>query len=530
MATCDILTISEIHPGGFVPGGFAFVEHRPYEIVSVAGVPYVISIPTDTGLSRNRGPYVYTDDGAAWVDMSGELKVGGASRNVTSPSLATDQTNLYAAWFERDANSPALGTGLVHIKKWDTATWAELGTGLMAVAGDISDQVKVAAAPPSGGYDGHPFVAWIEYDGGGIPGVYVYEWTGAAWAAVGAQPVGPPPCDQAIEAAALALIVSTDGNPAIVYTDQDGLGSCVGDNLVIEAWDGAAWVETLIPTSDTTFFGTLTTPTANGVTARAVGTSLVWTVNIDVGGGGGTDIFAGTINWDGSASAPYPAVGGMVQYPNTVPQPDGGGQQGYPSPFDVTTAALGEVVSASAFADGLVQDTVRMVGVASGTWQSAGPAWPPFSEADIITGAGSTLTATLLGTNDVFYWAISYKDRLDADATLRVYLLTYVPCTTTPTPASQADVPGLDVCGIEISNPARAFSYLQNGLGGTGWRFGTDCIPSVFFEPDGTPLTFTDVAGNDGGSPAPWFDPDHPDSEEFLGLLLTRLDGFDSTV
>lgn len=105
------------------------------------------------------------------------------------------------------------------------------------------------------------------------------------------------------------------------------------------------------------------------------------------------------------------------------------------------------------------------------------------------------------------------------------------PPTPTPTPTGEADVPSLDVCGIEVSNPARAWSYLKNGLGGTHWKFGDDCIPAVYFE-DGSSegITFTDVAGSDGGSPAPWYDPGHPDSEEFLGLLLTSVDGFDSTV
>jgi hypothetical protein len=118
-----------------------------------------------------------------------------------------------------------------------------------------------------------------------------------------------------------------------------------------------------------------------------------------------------------------------------------------------------------------------------------------------------------------------------ATASTACFTESVTPPPPTPSTAEPADVPSLDVCGVEISNPARAFSYLENGLGGPNWRTRAGCIPTIYFD-DGSsePLVFTDVAGSDGGSPAPWYDPAHPDSEEFLGVLLTSLDGFDSTV
>lgn len=93
--------------------------------------------------------------------------------------------------------------------------------------------------------------------------------------------------------------------------------------------------------------------------------------------------------------------------------------------------------------------------------------------------------------------------------------------------------------GQEIANEARTISYLANrqtptnpdGVPGVSdrWRVNiTPCCPC--------PVLFTDSAGGvleylrpdlDG---APWYDPDVPASAEFLGLLVTGIDGLESVV
>lgn len=80
--------------------------------------------------------------------------------------------------------------------------------------------------------------------------------------------------------------------------------------------------------------------------------------------------------------------------------------------------------------------------------------------------------------------------------------------------------------GIEIANAARTIRYLERGLGGTTWKVS---------EPTATvmPLLYRLAGLSDFVSPAldpaPWYDPDHPESAEFLGIVLQRPLSFDST-
>lgn len=95
----------------------------------------------------------------------------------------------------------------------------------------------------------------------------------------------------------------------------------------------------------------------------------------------------------------------------------------------------------------------------------------------------------------------------------------------------QGPLPYLSVAGLEVANGARTIEYLRNGLGNTGqghWVLGDGQMCGVMYR-DGsgcTPQTFVSPAAD----PAPWYDPDEPGSASFLGLMLTSIEGYDSTV
>jgi hypothetical protein len=100
--------------------------------------------------------------------------------------------------------------------------------------------------------------------------------------------------------------------------------------------------------------------------------------------------------------------------------------------------------------------------------------------------------------------------------------------------------------GQEIANEGRTIAYLANretplnpsGVPGVSdrWRVNmTPCCPCpvLFTDSDGNATPYlrpdiTDITG--GGDPAPWYDPELPASAEFLGLLVTSIEGLDSVV
>lgn len=114
-------------------------------------------------------------------------------------------------------------------------------------------------------------------------------------------------------------------------------------------------------------------------------------------------------------------------------------------------------------------------------------------------------------------------------------------------------LPFLNVSGIEIANAARTVSYLRNGLGNTlqgHWELGGGDLCSVLYRLGGEEqfagqyfggLYFGEYASESTASPplpfvspavdaAPWYDPDEPGSETFLGLILLKIEGYDSTI
>ncbi|KUN37667.1 hypothetical protein AQJ30_15395 [Streptomyces longwoodensis] len=82
------------------------------------------------------------------------------------------------------------------------------------------------------------------------------------------------------------------------------------------------------------------------------------------------------------------------------------------------------------------------------------------------------------------------------------------------------------VGGVEVVNHARLRQYLQtvgSPLDSGSEICSCEALTAAVLDPDGLPYTTPD----DPDTPAPWWDPDAPESDEFAGVLLLSVDGVD---
>jgi hypothetical protein len=92
-------------------------------------------------------------DGATWVELGGSLVVDGESQQ-DHHALAIDRTGRWiAAWFE---TAPGVDTSGLHAKRWDGVDWQSLGATLNG-----EDEWADAWAPAiAAGNDGQVLIAW----------------------------------------------------------------------------------------------------------------------------------------------------------------------------------------------------------------------------------------------------------------------------------------------------------------------------------------------------------------------------------
>jgi hypothetical protein len=119
--------------------------------------------------------------------------------------------------------------------------------------------------------------------------------------------------------------------------------------------------------------------------------------------------------------------------------------------------------------------------------------------------------------------------------------VTFVPDPPEPAPRCaqrQGPLGWLVLDGLEIGNEARVVDYLSNRFSAanptgipnisSSWKLsGCDCVcDSLRSDDDGNPLTFATPETD----AAPWYSADVPASAEFLGVMITEIDGLDSLV
>jgi hypothetical protein len=207
------------------------------------GVPQDNSLDSDSAgnpivswsesiFSVNNGSYsVYIKrwNGSSWVSVGGVLDVN-PNENAYLPSLAVDSSGKpTVSWWEYDGNSYN-----VHVKRYLTNTWLDLG-GALNVQAEL-DFYGSAIARKS---NNNPVVAWGEYDGSS-KNVYVKEWTGSSWKALG------DALDRTLgnDAFNPSIAVRSDNRPTVAFEEA-------GD-VFVRMWNGNSWVNVSNRALDTT--------------------------------------------------------------------------------------------------------------------------------------------------------------------------------------------------------------------------------------------------------------------------------------
>jgi hypothetical protein len=146
-------------------------------MTSVGAQPYVAW--TERSQTGNAQLFVKTWNGSGWVNVgSGDLNKSSAGW-AFRPRLATDGSKVYASWEE--AVTPTTTTpgqpSRVFVAEWTGSSWLALGNTALNV-----DLVNGTAAHNSiAVVEGSPVVMWSESQTGQLQQIYAKRWNGAGW-------------------------------------------------------------------------------------------------------------------------------------------------------------------------------------------------------------------------------------------------------------------------------------------------------------------------------------------------------------
>lgn len=326
-------------------------------VTVMAGIPYVAFVERTDGSTRTSNSnqalklYVRQCSGGTWSTVgSGYLNrdqtYGWASR----AEITNDGTNLYVTWHEQGNDQPWVAQATpypawggsfaqkpkVFVSQWNGSAWTALGGALNA------DPANGAATHPSiAMLNGQPVVQWGETNLGNLRQVYVKRWNGADWA--GLSPT--------------ALTLANGSLP----------GATVG---AVYSQDITSWASGGTPPYNNWAVASGSLPTGCSLNSSGV-------ISGTVGGAPGTSTF--TLRVSDSAGSPATATSGTISLtvnapPDiTTPSPLPNGTVGalYNQTLTSTdgTAPVTWDLSAGSLPQGL---TLSLAGIMSGTPTQAG--------------------------------------------------------------------------------------------------------------------------------------------------------------
>jgi hypothetical protein len=199
-------------------------SYEPDIALGKTGNP-VVAWEEDTA-TNGRHVYVKRWNGATWIQLGATLK-STTSKSAQNPSIAIDTAgNPVVALFE-DTGVGTAYNHTIYVKRWNGTSWLQLGSAL-----DIN--LAKGAYYPSLALDssGNPIVAWEEYDGNNS-NIYVKRWNGSAWVQMG----GALDVTLADPANSPSLEVDSSGKPVVTW--QEGFSTQM--KVYVKRWTGTTW-------------------------------------------------------------------------------------------------------------------------------------------------------------------------------------------------------------------------------------------------------------------------------------------------
>lgn len=228
---------------------------HPSLAIGPDGAPVIVWYDESGG---NEEIYLRRWNGVAWVELGGSASGGGISDTVgvsLNPSLAIDLDGMpVVAW-----NDYTSGDVEIYVRRWNGSSWVELGAG-SASGGGISNNDGDSHNPSLViGPDGAPAVAWEDNSSGNYE-IYLRRWDGATWVELGAGSAsGGGISNNDGGSSNPSLAIGPDGMPAVAWDSLsedtithhytrlwkgvNWVGPDRNYEIYVRRWNGAAWVE-----------------------------------------------------------------------------------------------------------------------------------------------------------------------------------------------------------------------------------------------------------------------------------------------
>jgi hypothetical protein len=190
--------------------------------------------------------YVKRWNGTTWEivgsdGVAGELNLDN-TQHAENPTISYDTTNnvLDCAWREYDTGS---GQYKVYAKRWDGASWTQLGGALNNVAGQNVQYPVLAHRRGTGPIV--PYVAWAErhdtWDGASETyQVFCREWSGAAWSSIIGGSAINNEYDHYYRVRYIDLGFDQE-KPIVIYAEDTDRDNGTNFDILVKKWNGSNW-------------------------------------------------------------------------------------------------------------------------------------------------------------------------------------------------------------------------------------------------------------------------------------------------
>jgi hypothetical protein len=186
--------------------------------------------------------YIKQWTGSAWT-LVGTNPLSNTANHASNPSLSLINGYLVVGWQEAASITPGISDSL-YVKNYVTNAWQQLSNALDSSVGQSAVNASIARKTTN-----TPVVAWDEVDTtNGSRNVYVKEWTGTAWTAIGSA------IDRTLanDAENPSLAMRTDSRPTVAFQEAG--------NVYVRRWIGTSWLNVSNNALDTTLANDASTP------------------------------------------------------------------------------------------------------------------------------------------------------------------------------------------------------------------------------------------------------------------------------